>query len=54
MCLLINCTVLDDLKEAPAVNKDFIQLELSLYITFKSGIAFAGEPIPLEYKSFGK
>ena len=52
MCLLIECTVLEDLQEA--VNKDFLQLELSLYITFKRGIAFAGEPIPLEYDSFGE
>ena len=29
-------------------------LVLSLYITFKRGIAFAGGPIPLEYDSFGE
>ena len=36
-----------DLKEAPTVQQNFPLLVVSLYITFKTGIAAAGEPIPL-------
>ena len=43
-----------DLKEAPAVHFNFILQSFSLYITFKRGIAPAGEPIPSEYGSFGE
>ena len=34
-----------DLKGAPAVHFNFPLQNFSLYITFKSGIAAAGEPI---------
>ena len=37
---------MDELKEAPAVHLNFPLLVFSLYRTFKSGIAAAGEPIP--------
>ena len=37
-----------DLKGAPAVHFHFPLQSFSLYITFKSGIATAREPIPLE------
>ena len=37
-----------DLKEAPAVHFNFPLQSFSLYITFESGIAAAGESIPLE------
>ena len=37
-----------DLKQAPAVHFNLPLLSFYLYTTFKSGIAAAGEPIPLE------
>ena len=37
-----------DLKGAPAVHFNFPLLSFSLYTTFKTGIAAASEPIPLE------
>jgi hypothetical protein len=37
-----------DLKGAPAVHFNFPLPSFSLYITFKTGIAAAGEPIPSE------
>ena len=43
-----------DLKGATAVHLNFPLQSFSLYITFKSGIAAAGEPISLEYERFGE
>ena len=40
------CTVMADLKGAPAVHFDFPLQSFSLYITFKRRIAAVGEPIP--------
>ena len=37
-----------DLKGAPAVHFNLTLLSFYLYITFKAGIAAAGEPIPLD------
>ena len=37
-----------DFKGTPAVHLNFPLPSFSLYITLKSGIAAAGEPIPLE------
>ena len=46
MFLYKNCTVMGDLKGAPAVHFYFPMQTFSLYIIFKSGTAAAGEPIP--------
>ena len=46
---LQNCTVMVDLKGAPAVHFNIPLHSFSLYISFKSGIAAASEPIPLEW-----
>ena len=43
-----NCTVMGDLKVAPAVHFNFPLQTFSLFITFKSEFAAAGEPIPSE------
>ena len=43
-----NCTVMEDLKGAPAVHFNFPLQSFSLHLTFKSGIAASGEPIPSE------
>ena len=48
LCLYKMCTVMGDLKEAPAVHFNFHLQSFSLYTTFKSGIAAAGEHIPSE------
>ena len=48
LCLCKNCTVMEDLKGAPAEHFNFPLQSFSLYLTFKSGIAASGEPIPLE------
>ena len=37
-----------DLKGAPAVHFNFPLQSIILYLTFKSGIAASGEPIPSE------
>ena len=54
MCPYKNCTVMGDSNGAPAVRFNFPLQRFSLYITLKSGIAAAGEPIPSEYGRFGK
>ena len=41
-------------KGAPAVHFSFPLQSFSLYITFKSGIAASGEPVPLEKGRFGE
>ena len=43
-----------DLKGTPAEHLNFPLPSFSLYITFKSGIAAAGEPIPSEKRRFGE
>ena len=43
-----------DLKGAPAVHCNFSLLRFSLCTTFKTGIAAACEPIPLELGRFGE
>ena len=43
-----------DFKGAPAVHFNFPLLSFSLYTTFKTGIADASEPIPLEYVRLGE
>ena len=43
-----------DLKGVPAVHFNFLLNSFSLYLTFKSRIAAAGEPIPSEYGRFGE
>ena len=48
LCLCKNCTVIQDLKGAPAVHFNFPLQSFSLYFTFKNGIAASGEPISLE------
>ena len=48
LCLCKNCTVIEDLKGAPAVHFNFPLQSVSLYFTLKNGIAASGEPIPLE------
>ena len=46
MCLFNKCTVMGDLKGAPAVQLIFpLQVFLSLYLIVISGIAAAGKPI---------
>ena len=40
-----------DLKLAPAVHFNFPLLSFSLQTTFKTGIAAASQPIPLEWGS---
>ena len=45
--------VMGDLKQAPAVHFIFPLQSFSLYLTFKSGIAAFGEPIPSEQGRFG-
>ena len=42
------------LKGAPAVHFNFPLLSFHLLTTFKTGIAAAGEPIPLEEGRFGE
>ena len=39
---------MEDLKGPPAVNLNIPLQSFFLYLTFKSGIAASGEPIPLE------
>ena len=42
------------MKGAPAVHFNLPLLSFYLYITFKTGIAAASEPIPLEKERFGE
>ena len=43
-----------DLKGAPTVHFNFPLQSFSLYLSFKSGIAASGEPIPSEKGRFGE
>ena len=49
-----NCTVMGDLKGAPAVHFNFPLLSFYLCTTFKTGIAATGESIPSEEGRFGE
>ena len=48
------CTVIGDMKGAPAVHFNFRLQSFSLYITFKSLIEASHKPISLEYGRFGE
>ena len=52
--LIRTCSVLWSFKGAPAVHCNFTLLSFFLYITFKTGIAAACEPIPLEKGRLGE